>query len=154
MWEQPGRERRRAERGEPLLRSAVPPELYPGANQRDGSVQIVRAKTFRPRFQPSGVAAQACPTSRLWCGASRRGARRARRSVIYHLDSLIWPIEMRDLRSMVAVDHKRRRDHLRFGWVQEPQQEHTMQSRRAHRGQGIAAIIGLSARKHSNDTIH
>src|SRR5437773_9632814 len=75
MWGQPGRERLRAERGEPLLRSAVPPELYPGANQRDGSVQIVLAKTFRPRFQLSGVAAQACPTSRLWCGASRPGAR-------------------------------------------------------------------------------
>src|SRR6266851_3502864 len=80
------------------------------------------------------------------------GGRRTGSSVIYHLGSLIWPIEVRDLRPVVAVDHKRRRDNLWGGRMQQPQQKQAVQGHRAERSYGIATDTGLRSRKHSDDT--
>jgi hypothetical protein len=50
----------------------------------------------------------------------------ARSNVIYRLGSLTGPIQMSDLRPVVAIDHERRRNHFGARWVQEPEQKETV----------------------------
>src|ERR1700693_4492236 len=56
-----------------------------------------------------------------------RVAGRAWSRIRHSLSSLIRPVEMSNLCAVIAVHHKRRRDNLRSGCVQKPEQESAVQ---------------------------